>query len=608
MKGLFYFGHFPRLACSAVLVACTSVAHADPGNHLWANIYGDVTGNDGVNAVALDSTGNVFAAGYEWIGNGTNSSGRDAHAVKYDGDGNQVTTGWPVIYDSGISYSQDSFVSAAVDSGDNLISGGTEQNPSWADCNVMIIAKHNSAGVEQWKNSYGRGAAPSGDPHPTWWDCWHVTYSAVVDGNNNIYAAGRNFTGWNTNRMHDWIIFKFNLDGNIAEGFPVRHTNKVTPGYVYNEYWLQDFAFGAAVNGEGEFTAVGVIGVSHNNTSDRADDNNDWHVRKYEHVDTNADTVPDTVNLLWSDTHNGSTHRNDAAYHPAIDSNGDIIVIGYTNKGSDNSTNVDYDWLVIKYAKDGDGVGNATRLWTKTYESAAGRSETPGLAAVAVDEHDNVYIGGYERDASGMIHWRLEYRYGDTGNLLHQWVWSDIEGGISALALRGGKLAITGSRKNTAGNNDWYTQLYEIAAGDAMLRNKAAVWAGKRKHGVLYEPISFSGIYGDVAVDDYAAYWIEQISTDGITDGCDSDPMLFCPKDVVTKGQAVKLILKAAGETANSPVDPLYADVPITHTDAGWIDRANELGVTTGCGDGSNFCPEEVLTEQGFQQMADGVF
>ena len=80
----------------------------------------------------------------------------------------------------------------------------------------------------------------------------------------------------------------------------------------------------------------------------------------------------------------------------------------------------------------------------------------------------------------------------------------------------------------------------------------------------------------------------------------------------MTKTEAVKLILRTkhgGGLTPPAPAPaPLYADVPTDHDDADWIYTAQDQGITTGCGDGSNFCPDEVQTRAGFDGMLDRVF
>jgi hypothetical protein len=79
----------------------------------------------------------------------------------------------------------------------------------------------------------------------------------------------------------------------------------------------------------------------------------------------------------------------------------------------------------------------------------------------------------------------------------------------------------------------------------------------------------------------------------------------------VSKAQAVKLILRAEhGGTYTPPVatSPPYADVPLSHPEVDWVSQAKTEGVTNGCGDGTNFCPGELLTHKGFLKMLDGVF
>jgi hypothetical protein len=73
----------------------------------------------------------------------------------------------------------------------------------------------------------------------------------------------------------------------------------------------------------------------------------------------------------------------------------------------------------------------------------------------------------------------------------------------------------------------------------------------------------------------------------------------------------VKLILRA--EHGGDHVPPksdvqLFDDVPLSHADVDWINQAEKEGITTGCGDGSNFCPDSGLTHKGFLKMLDGAF
>ena len=143
-----------------------------------------------------------------------------------------------------------------------------------------------------------------------------------------------------------------------------------------------------------------------------------------------------------------------------------------------------------------------------------------------------------------------------------------------------------------------------------MLRDTVAEWLGKCVHGASHTPPEYSYAYTDVALGDYNADWIQQLFVDDITEGC-GDGSTYCPKNPVTKIQAVKLILRAKHGGSHIPPGAstyLFDDVPFDHPDVDWIYQAETEEITTGCGDGSNFCPDSVLTEKGFQKMLDGAF
>ncbi len=55
----------------------------------------------------------------------------------------------------------------------------------------------------------------------------------------------------------------------------------------------------------------------------------------------------------------------------------------------------------------------------------------------------------------------------------------------------------------------------------------------KAKYGFMHEPSAASGlIFDDISIGSFAASWIEELSLEGITGGCDSNN--FCPEDTVT--------------------------------------------------------------------------
>jgi Tol biopolymer transport system component len=109
------------------------------------------------------------------------------------------------------------------------------------------------------------------------------------------------------------------------------------------------------------------------------------------------------------------------------------------------------------------------------------------------------------------------------------------------------------------------------------------------------------GSFSDVAPD-YPFYtFIGKLSARRITAGC-GDGTTYCPDAPVTRAQMAAFIIRALGEfNPPPPAQQRFQDVPPTHPFYAFIDRMAVLGITLGCGDGSNYCPDAPITRE---QMA----
>jgi len=376
------------------------------GPESWSYVYDGGNGHDYFRGVAIDSQGNLIAAGN--FASAVANQYDTAYVAKYDSHGNVLWTDTLEMGDVGDN--QDRFYDVAVDSEDNVIVVG-RQSGRWTTYvmgsyySAAVIRKYDPDGDLIWEDVFQDGG---GSP----WQEWD---GVALDGNDNIYVGGTSFLNWSVGQQ--WVISKYDKDGNLQSGFPERYNYSTAVDPV-------ELCYDVAVDEDGNFIAVGIIGVSTSNTYN-------WHVRKYDSASK----------LVWEDTYDGKG-LHDYALGVAVDGNGDVFVVGQTNKGTDNSSNADYDWLIIKYrASDGH------HLWTRTFESAAGRSEA--CYDVVVDGLDNVLVGGYERDADGIDHWRLEQLDGDDGSLLDQLVCdADNNLNIYGLALRDGQIALGGYENN----------------------------------------------------------------------------------------------------------------------------------------------------------------
>jgi hypothetical protein len=87
----------------------------------------------------------------------------------------------------------------------------------------------------------------------------------------------------------------------------------------------------------------------------------------------------------------------------------------------------------------------------------------------------------------------------------------------------------------------------DYCPGNPVTRAQMAVFLLKAEHGSSYAPPSCTGIFGDVACPSLFANWIEQLYAEGVTGGCQTSPLLYCPGNSVTRGQMAVFLVKTFG-------------------------------------------------------------
>jgi hypothetical protein len=160
---------------------------------------------------------------------------------------------------------------------------------------------------------------------------------------------------------------------------------------------------------------------------------------------------------------------------------------------------------------------------------------------------------------------------------------------------------------------DWINRLY--AAGvttgcnpsplkycpeHAVTRAQMAIFLERGMHDTTYSPPPATGlVFSDISTSSFAANWIEVLYADGITSGCDLNPLRYCPDASVTRAQMAIFLLRAKyGKTYTPPpvgVSTGFMDVPPTDFAAAWIKQLAAEGITSGCG-GGNYCPNDPVT------------
>ena len=140
----------------------------------------------------------------------------------------------------------------------------------------------------------------------------------------------------------------------------------------------------------------------------------------------------------------------------------------------------------------------------------------------------------------------------------------------------------------------------------AVTRAQMAVFLLKGKLGSSHAPPAATGtVFGDVHVGDFAADWIEEVASLGITSGCGNGN--YCPNDPITRAQMAVLLLKSKHESAYAPpaCTGLFADVPCPSTAefpySNWIEELSIEGITGGCapappGGLPEYCPDRPVT------------
>jgi hypothetical protein len=78
----------------------------------------------------------------------------------------------------------------------------------------------------------------------------------------------------------------------------------------------------------------------------------------------------------------------------------------------------------------------------------------------------------------------------------------------------------------------------------SMTRAQMAVLLLRAKHGPGYVPPPAIGVFADVPPGDPAARWIEQLFDEGVTAGCATNPLRYCPTQGVTRAEMAAFLVR----------------------------------------------------------------
>jgi hypothetical protein len=319
-----------------------TIKYSGAGMPLWTNRYnGPLNREDRAEAVAVDSSGNVYVTGSSEAGsyvydyatlayssagvplwtnryNGTGNGDDSACSVAVDPSGNVIVTGSSYGVGSGYDYLTIKYSSGGVPLWTNRfnLSMDVEDRPSAlavdTSGNVVVTGasglsyqtvKYSSAGIPLWTNLYV--AFPGSE-------------AVAVDAQGNVFVAGSVKLGFDE-YGYDYLTLAYSNSGVLLW----------THGYCGEDtFW--NAATAVAVDARGNVYVTGGAYDGGNNTGA------DYATIAYSGAGVG----------LWTNRYNGPGNWTDCAQAAAVDAMGNVFVTGYSQAGD----GYDYDYTTIKYA------------------------------------------------------------------------------------------------------------------------------------------------------------------------------------------------------------------------------------------------------------------
>ncbi len=273
----------------------------------------------------------------------------------------------------------------------------------------------------------------------------------------------------------------------------------------------------------------------------------------------------------------------------------------------DPNTGTYYDGGVLEYSTNG-GVswtGASSMIDTNGYDgiiASGGGNPLSGQSAFTGDSHGYITTRLDLSSLAGqdvMFRWRMAL-----DSSVYNWGWWLDDTQLYECV-----------RFSDVGTNYWaYSWIETLAANNItggcgvglycpeapVTRAQMAIFILRGIHGSAYTPPAATGtVFTDVPSSYWAAAWIEQLASEGITGGCGGGN--YCPDANITRAQMAIFLLRGEHGSAYAPpaaTGTIFTDVPVGSFAADWIEQLYNEGITGGCG-GGLYCPDSnVLRDQ----------
>lgn len=313
----------------------TTVKYSSAGQLQWVRrYYRGTAGHEVGRAVTTDSAGNVYVAG---IASSLTNNYEDAVLIKYSPTGTRL---WARVYDAAM-HDNDGYFALAVDGADNVIATGYSTQ-SGLNLQDFLTVKYDPVGTRQWVRTYNGEES---------FDDW--AESVAVDNAGNVIVTGPRgeYCG---DHCYSFATVKYSPDGARlwARIYDPQPTSDDLPHAVKT-----DSAGNVYVTGESAWQSAFY----------------DFATLKY---------APNGT-LLWSRRYNGPGDGNDSAYSLAVDSQGNVVVGGYSYVNLERYS----DHTTVKYSPTG------IVRWVRQYNGVG--SDEDRAYFVGVDSGNNVYSAGF---------------------------------------------------------------------------------------------------------------------------------------------------------------------------------------------------------------------